>query len=420
MAGFDAVTRAYDRYYAEPQRAIMLKEARRDSGEPSVGALVRHFEIQEALRPLFGKGPPVEPSIGDHPDFKHLKLNRSTELAPITTLFLDMEGSTRLGLIYEPEKVFRVKNAVIQATIDIIKSFDGHVHRIMGDAVMAFFGGKAASVEQGAIDAINCAVTLLTMIRTLVDNRLTEMAEEQIGIRVGLDYGPLDKVLWGPYGYPGMEEVTATSFHVDVASKLQHAAGRNQIMLGQSLRDLLDIPDVLLRKKTFIKGGETQVEQYVTPNYRSADGKPVNYRQHLLNWEDYLKCTELGLVAQNTQSVRVSVSVNEDRSANSVGIAYFPCSAMVPKQKHLRFSVVLPFQPRLPVAVDFRVENHGAEASRADNLGNHSVRQEKTKLGDLSCTHWEGTAYRGLHYLDIMVSSQGKQVMRRRLGVWVE
>ena len=42
------------------------------------------------------------------------------------------------------------------------------------------------------------------------------------GIRIGIDYGPKEKVYWSSYGYLNMSEVTATSFYVDVASKLQH------------------------------------------------------------------------------------------------------------------------------------------------------------------------------------------------------
>ena len=428
MAVIDALNRAYDRYYAGEGRQILAKRATRLdgglAGPPLVEGLARHFDVQDALRPLFGKGPSVEPSIGDHPDFEHLKTTRATELAPITTLFMDMEGSTRLGLIYPPEQVFKIKNAVIQSTIDIIKAFDGHVHRIMGDAVMAYFGGKTVTVEQGAIDAINCAVTLRALIGTLVDKRLPQMADEQLGIRIGLDYGAKEKVLWGPYGYPGMEEVTATSFYVDVASKLQHAAGRNQIMLGESLRSLLDVPDVLLRKKTLFKNGEEQEEPYVTPNYLGADGKPINYKKYLLKWEEYLACTHLGaaapvLLGKTGDQLRVDIGVAHERNDAAVCARHFPCGQMAPKQKELRFHVGIPFQPRLPWAVDFRVENHGLEASRAENSGNHADRQDKTKLGDLTCTHWESTLYRGLHYLNILVSSQGKQVMARRIGIWV-
>ena len=57
---------------------------------------------------------------------------------------MDMEGSTRLNLLHSPSEVARIKNAFSRMAMEVVKAFDGHVHRIMGDAVMAYFGGKTA------------------------------------------------------------------------------------------------------------------------------------------------------------------------------------------------------------------------------------------------------------------------------------
>ena len=144
---------------------------------------------------------------------------------------------------------------------------DSHVHRIMGDAVLAYFGGPGQKAEQGAIDALNCASVLRYFVENSVVPRLNEEGfDEAFGIRIGIDYGPKEKVLWSSYGYPGMNEVTATSFHVDVASKLQHAAGKNQIMLGQSIIEFLDLPEELLRMKTHDRDGSAVDDPYISPN----------------------------------------------------------------------------------------------------------------------------------------------------------
>ena len=180
---------------------------------------------QRSLRPLFGKGAPVRPSIGDHPDFMHLKGTDDVCYCPITTMFMDIEGSTRLSLLYDLETVRAIKNAFIQSAIQIVQSFDGHVHRIMGDAVMAFFGGTTSTNESSTINGINAAAVLQHFAEKVVRPRLDEIGcDHDFGIRIGLDFGQKENVLWSTYGYPGVEEVTATSFYVDVAAKLQHAA----------------------------------------------------------------------------------------------------------------------------------------------------------------------------------------------------
>src|SRR5699024_5247206 len=99
------------------------------------------------------------------------------------------------------------------------------VHRIMGDAVMAYFGGKDTNDYDDIINALNCSAVIRYFIEKVVAPQLEiEGFEDPFGIRIGLDYGEESDVIWSVYGFPGIDEVTATSFYVDVASKLQHSA----------------------------------------------------------------------------------------------------------------------------------------------------------------------------------------------------
>jgi adenylate cyclase len=166
----------------------------------------------------------------------------------------------------------------------------------MGDAVLAYFGRMGAAPERGVVDAINCAAALQYFSEYVVVPRLEQagFTESEFGVRIGVDYGPKEEVLWGSYGYPGIEEVTATSFHVDAASKLQHAAGRNQVMLGQSLVEFLDYPRELVSMQTIERDGAKVDQPYLTPNHTDASGHPINYRQHVLRWKDHLSLTQLG------------------------------------------------------------------------------------------------------------------------------
>ncbi|MGS4633918.1 hypothetical protein [Enterobacter roggenkampii] len=128
------------------------------------------------------------------------------------------------------ETVFNIKNTIIKYAIEIIQAFDGHVHRIMGDAVMAFFRTKEHEASESlmmknAVDSINCATYLIEFMEKVITPIIEEQgADEPVGIRVGVDYGNNDDVIWGNYGAFGAFEVTATSYNVDVAAKLQHAS----------------------------------------------------------------------------------------------------------------------------------------------------------------------------------------------------
>jgi adenylate cyclase len=150
-----ALTNSFNRYERLGTKISARKAGSLLEATEFSAARPRAFEIQSSLRPLFGKGQPVTACIGDHPDFLHLKETAQMEYCPISTLFMDIEASTKLALIYPNlEDVMRIKNALICAAIEIIQAFDGHVHRIVGDAVMAFFGGRNVDPQNAAIDAI--------------------------------------------------------------------------------------------------------------------------------------------------------------------------------------------------------------------------------------------------------------------------
>ena len=389
-------------------------------------AIVPQYKFQNTLRPLFGKGIALPPSIGDHPDFEHLRGTGDSEFCAISTMFMDMEGSTRLNLLHSVEDVARIKNAFICMAIEVVKAFDGHVHRIMGDAVMAYFGGKGAHADSAAIDAVNCAAVLQLLVRDSVVPYLEkEGFGNEFGIRIGVDHGPEDRVLWRSYGYPGMEEVTATSFYVDVASKLQHAAGRNEVVIGNSLRELIDFPEVLLDVKVVIRGGVPEKQPYLTPNLNDSDGKPINYRQHLLKWSSYLETSPLAgkLIGGDSASLpKVDATLHSSREGAEEG-PFIPAGTLGAKMKVVRFRIAkLPYLPQLPYTVKCIVENHGEEARKAsENSGNHeTVYEIKTQADHKDILHWEPLAYRGLHYLTVEIRTPGKLLHSRRFGVYVE
>lgn len=383
---------------------------------------------QQTLRPLFGKGPAQPPAIGDHPDFLHLKGTDETCFCSITTMFMDIESSTRLSLIYPLHDVRRIKNAFIQTAIQIVRCFDGHVHRIMGDAVMAYFGGPLEKPEDAAIDGLNCSAVLQFFAEQVVRPKLIDMGyDHDFGIRIGLDHGAEDDVLWSSYGYPGMDEVTATSFYVDVAAKLQHAAGRNRSMLGGNFLDTLDFPEELTFTKTVIQSGTEITVPFVQPNHTDSNGRPINYKQRGLHAMDYLRCTPLGqhpssLLPSGPTPVRVIATVFDSARQNSEG-EYQAASRILAKEKWLRFQVMIPYMPKLPYTIRCSVENHGSEAWEIDpqNGANHAETYEiRTKWQHENFVHWERTGYRGLHYLIVEVRTDHGVQHRTRFGVYVE
>ncbi|MDN8971993.1 adenylate/guanylate cyclase domain-containing protein, partial [Staphylococcus aureus] len=73
---------------------------------------------------------------------------------------------------------------------------------------------------------------------------------EPLKIRIGIDFGDDSSVLWSKYGIDGINEITSTSIHTDLASKLQNKAPSNKIMIGENINKYLDIPTKFRSIKT--------------------------------------------------------------------------------------------------------------------------------------------------------------------------
>jgi hypothetical protein len=292
---------------------------------------------------------------------------------------------------------------------------------------MAYFGGRSVTPEAGIIDGLNCASVLCYFVEQSVVPKLNSMGyNEPFGIRVGVDFGKEEDVLWCSYGYPGMEEVTATSFYVDVASKLQHSAGRNQIMLGESIRAYIDFPEELLSVKSVTSNGNKVLMPYLQPNHSDAQGKPINYKQYELNWNSYLKHSPLAQFDpsynRKAEGIRISADIYNERGGQFEG-AYCPTSRFLPKGKSIKFKLKLPYMPMLPYTIKFKVENHGVDARNksGETFGSHITEKEVTSVKEHdNIFHWEETAYRGLHYMIIEVHTHLGLSHKTQFGVYIE
>lgn len=377
------------------------------------------FGIQEAIRGLFGKNKTNAHSIGGHPDFQHLSSPGMTEYGFNVSLFMDIKGSTKLGLVYSPEEVFFIKNTIIRCAIETIRAFDGHVHRIMGDAVLAFFRSDGESARNAAIDAVNCGCYLVEFMRQLVTPKLRDNnVADDVGIRVGIDYGEHTKVLWGMYGFQGSSEVTATSFFVDVAAKLQQSAPRNRVMIGESIRSLLDLHDEVTELKK-INNGES-VERYVMPNYTDSSGKSVDYKKYVLNQRKYFAL--LPKPEWQNSPIKITALIKpQENVVYSTPEPYQACSRALPKGSGIDFKARFTYPPTSQkIQVRFTVKNHGKEVVETPTYEKIIDAHYNRERGEYWASYWRGTLYTGLHYMAVCVLADGKIVYsEQEFGVYI-
>ncbi len=395
------------------------------------------YQLQHLIRPIFGKKGINKSVIGTHPDFIQLEAIYDQAIRHyICTIFIDLKSSTRLALLYDLSDVVRLKNAFITTCIDTVRAFDGHVHRLMGDAVMGFFGGGSVTKEDAIIDAINCATTLHFLFNNAIIPWMNKEGYDstEIGFRIGLDFGDDDNVLWASYGYDSVSEITATGLQVDMASKLQGHARENQAMLGQTLLDYIDWPEEYSLKKTETLYSLTKEINYVEPNITDKNGIPINYKMRMLNFRKLLNLSPLiseqeQQVADNIKhyGIRYDCHIVYDGKKDR----YISMSKFLQKHISLTFTINVRthgLRYHFPLKVTFTKTNFGKEAGKEAREFEPIIR-EITQNND---PRWnpatsmieiplnEATLYRGLHTMKAeVIDSNGNTIFKDWIGVLI-
>lgn len=220
-------------------------------------------------------------NIGNHPDFKFLEGNQTIKHHCVS-MFVDIKGSTRLQLKYSLEEVRMIKNTLLTLCINVVSHFGGHVHRLQGDAAFVQFVRKDSNPNESVINALNAGSVICQVVSEDLSSAFESYGLDPIKIRVGIDYGSDEEVMWSRYGIANCDELTTTSIHTDLAAKLQHKASVNSIRIGKNLVDTIEMKEDYISTPKILKNGEYVEDRYII---QSPD---FNYRQFDFNWKKYL------------------------------------------------------------------------------------------------------------------------------------
>ncbi|QHF10332.1 nucleotide-binding domain-containing protein [Pseudomonas syringae] len=405
--------------------------------------------IQQDIRASFGRVGINLNKIGTHPDFMHLAETEDQENHYICSLFLDIKNSTRLTFIYELHEVVAIKNTILKAAAEAVRAMDGHVHRFMGDALLAFFGGRTKDKDDSIIDAINCASVLEslmtgTIIPVLEQTYYQNPKADYLGFRIGLDYGSDKDVLWASYGLKDVYEVTPTSFFVDVAAKLQGIAGKNKSMLGSNIIDEIDLPEDYTKIKTRTQTNKHgEIEKFPLPNlprkYKDRDGRVHIYKVRELDHAKYRDLlpfpTELKESHPNSALVSCpGISFKCFTIDGNIWNEYPSISKMLEKNINLKFKVLFDREvhstQNFPLKLNLTKRNYGKEAQLDGKRGVFHITKTSIIKNNNYLTaffradpiiHTDSTAYRGLHTMEAAVTdTSGVIIFRDIIGIYIK
>lgn len=152
----------------------------------------------------------------------------SGERRVATILFLDVVGSTALAERLDVETWTNVLNGALECMTPIIYRYEGTLARLLGDALVAFFGAPVAH-EDDPIRAVRAALEAMAEAE-----RYAAEMKRQYGIdfqmRACLNTGP---VVVGPINQDLRYEFTARGGAVNLAARLKFAAQPMRVLLTE-------------------------------------------------------------------------------------------------------------------------------------------------------------------------------------------
>src|ERR687889_2858916 len=187
----------------------------------------------------------------------------------VTVLFADVVDSTGLGERLDPELGAEIMNEAFGFLNASVKKYEGTVARLLGDAILAFFGAPVAH-EDDAERAVRAGLDIQAAAReyALVTRRDYGV---DFGVRVGINTG---LAVLAAVGDEIRTEYTAMGDTTNVAARLQSAAEPGTVLISADTYHLVkELFAFKARGATMVKGKSTPIETYEVLAPRDVPGK---------------------------------------------------------------------------------------------------------------------------------------------------
>jgi class 3 adenylate cyclase/tetratricopeptide (TPR) repeat protein len=182
----------------------------------------------------------------------------SGERRVVTMLFCDVRGSTAMAEELDAEDWTDVMNEAFAYLIEPVVRHEGTVARLMGDAILAFFGAPTAH-EDDPQRAVMAGLEIVSSIGTLREKVARERGLD-LNVRVGINTGA---VVVGDVGSELKQEYSAMGDAVNVAARMEQTAEPGSVQITEdTYRLVADLFEVEPLGGVELKGKRRPVESY--------------------------------------------------------------------------------------------------------------------------------------------------------------
>src|SRR5215204_5417000 len=155
----------------------------------------------------------------------------SAERRQLTMMFCDLVGSTAMASHLDPEEMREVLTAYQNAVTGEIARLEGHVAKLMGDGVLAYFGWPKAR-EDEAERAVRAGLAVVEAVE-----RLRAPSGEALACRVGIATGLV--VVGDLVGFGAAQEQAVVGDTPNLAARLQQIAEPGAVVIAETTHRLL-------------------------------------------------------------------------------------------------------------------------------------------------------------------------------------
>jgi ABC-type oligopeptide transport system substrate-binding subunit/class 3 adenylate cyclase len=194
----------------------------------------------------------------------------SRERRTVTMLFCDVKGSTAMAEALDPEDVMEIMDGAFDVLMEPVYRYEGTLARLMGDAILAFFGAPIAH-EDDPERACRAALDIVAGARRYAARLEAERGIAGFNVRVGIHTG---LVVVGEVGSDLRVEYTAMGDAVNLAARLESAAEPGTVLVSEDTHKLVaPLVEATALSPIEVKGRSEPVVVYRVLAAREMPGK---------------------------------------------------------------------------------------------------------------------------------------------------
>ncbi|MGD2178327.1 MAG: adenylate/guanylate cyclase domain-containing protein, partial [Anaerolineae bacterium] len=277
-----------------PMCATALAAAKEKPAAPALDEAIQRLVPREFAERLLATRGQVQP-----------------ERRMVTILFCDVKGSTAIAERLDPEDVMEIMDGAFDVLIKPIVRYEGTVARLMGDAVLAFFGAPIAH-EDDPERACHAALEIVEGAHAYAERLRQERGIEGFDVRVGINTG---LVVVGEVGSDLRVEYTAMGDAINLAARMEQSAPPGGILITHdTYRHVRGVFDVLQQEPLRVKGKRQPVRTYLVQR-----AKPRAFRKGVRGVEG-IETRMIGRRAELTRLQEAFYTAMEDRELQMVTV----------------------------------------------------------------------------------------------------